>query len=71
MDSALKFYLLDCDCISFQRVSWVGELDPQFGIYREPSDGPCEICMAKEGTWQDWVVDEMVVYNSQVRIEEI
>ena len=54
----------------YQRGFRDGGLDPQFGIYREPSDGPFEICMAQEGDWHDRVVDETVVYNSQVRIEE-
>ena len=68
--SGLKFYFLDCYCIYYQSVFREGELDPKFGIYREPSDGCCQICMAQQGTWKDRVVDEMVVYNIQIRIEE-
>jgi len=68
--TGLKFYFLDCYCIYYQRVFRDGELDQHVEIYREPSDGPCETCMAQEGDWQDRVVDEMVVYNGQVRIEE-
>jgi len=44
--TGLKFYFLDCYCIYYQRVSRNGEVDEQFGIYREASDGPCEVCMA-------------------------
>jgi len=68
--TGLKFYFLDCYCIYYQRVLRAGALDQHVGIYREPSDGPCEVCVAQEGDWQNRVIDEMVVYNSQVRIEE-
>jgi hypothetical protein len=66
--SGLRFYFLDCFCIYYQRLSRDGELDKQYEIYREPSDGPCDICMRQEGVWRDRVVDEMVVYNSRFQI---
>ena len=43
-------------------------MDKQFGIYRKPSDGPCESCMAQEGEWKNRVVDEIAVYNSRFQI---
>jgi hypothetical protein len=69
--SGLKFYFLDCYCIYYQRVFRNADLDQQVGRYREPSDGPCQICMAQEGKWQDRVVDEMVVYSSKFGIEKV
>jgi len=68
--SGLKFYFLDCYCLYYQRISRIGEIDEQFGVYREASDGPCEVCMSQEGDWRDRVVDEMVVYNSKFQVEE-
>ena len=67
--SGLKFYFLDCYCVYYQRVFRDGGLDPQFGIYREPSDGPCQFCMSQEGEWKDRVVDEIVVYNSKFQLQ--
>jgi hypothetical protein len=63
--TGIKFSLLKCYCIYYQRISPEGQLDDKWGIYREACNGPCEICMAHEDTWQDRVLDEMVVYNSQ------
>ena len=67
--SGLKFYFLECYCVYYQRVFRDGELDPDFGIYREPSDGPCQVCRSQEGEWKDRVIDEMVVYNSKFQVE--
>ncbi len=47
-------------CIYYQRVFRDGNLDPQIGIYRDPEDGPCEICVLKEESWEDRVVNEVV-----------
>lgn len=67
--SGLRFYFLDCYCIYYQRVFRNGDLDQKFGIYREPSDGPCQVCILQEGDWKNRVIDEMVVYNSKFRVE--
>ena len=67
--SGLWFYFLDCDCIYYQRVFRNGDLDQKFGIYRDPSDGPCQVCMSQEGDWKDRVIDEMVVYTSKFQME--
>ena len=46
-----------------------GETDTEIGIYRDADDGPCEVCMLQEETWEDRVVDEMLVYNSKFQVE--
>ena len=64
--------LKDCEgwgCIYYRRIFRNGEVDPQIGIYRDANNGPCEICMLKEETWEDRVVDETVIYNSKFQIE--
>ena len=43
--TGLKFYMLDCGCIHYQRVFEDGSLDPKIGIYRDAVDGPCEVCV--------------------------
>ena len=67
--SGLRFYFLDCYCIYYQRVFRDGDLDQKFGIYREPSDGSCQVCMSQEDDWKKRVIDEMVVYNSKFQVE--
>jgi len=67
--TGLKFYILDCGCIHYQRVFRDGELDPQVGIYRDAEDGPCEFCMHLDKDWGDRVVDEAIVYNSRFQVE--
>jgi hypothetical protein len=67
--TGLKFSILDCGCIYYQRVFTDGEIDPQFGIYRDASDGPCMVCMQQETRWKERVVDEVVVYSSRFIIQ--
>ena len=67
--SGLRFYFLDCYCIYYQRAFRNGELDQYVGIYREPSDGPCENCKKQERDWQDRIVEESVVYNNWFEID--
>ncbi|NQT03648.1 MAG: hypothetical protein HQ580_16585, partial [Planctomycetes bacterium] len=43
--SGLRFYVLDCGCIYYKRVFRDGELDTQFGTYRDANDGLCEVCI--------------------------
>lgn len=63
--TGLKFYILDYDCICYQRVYRNGELDSQIGIYRDAENGPCEICMIEEESWRERVVDGTAIYNSK------
>ena len=42
--AGLKFYILNCGCIYYQRVYKDGDLDTQIGICRDADRGPCEIC---------------------------
>ena len=67
--SGLRFYFLDCYCIYYQRVFRDGDSDQKIGIYREPSDGSCQVCMSQEDDWKKRVIDEMVVYNSKFQVE--
>ena len=46
--TGLKRYVLDCDCIYWQRVFRDGELDTEIGIYRDADNGPCDVCMHLE-----------------------
>lgn len=50
--TGLKFYILDCGCIYYQRVFKDGEIDSQFSIYRDASDGPCKTSIQQEDTWK-------------------
>ena len=67
--TGLKFYILDCGCIYYQRVFSDGSLDPQVGIYRDADNGPCEICMLQEENWKETVVDETVICDFEFRME--
>ena len=65
----LRFYILDCGCISYQRIFRDDKVGPQIGIYRDADNGPCEVCMLQEETWKDRMVDEMLVFNSKFQVE--
>jgi hypothetical protein len=67
--TGLNFYTLICGCFYYQRIFRDGDLDPQTGIYRNSEDGPCEVCIGSEQDWQDWVIDETVVYKSKFQME--
>lgn len=69
--TSLKFHILDCGCVYYQRLSRDGDLDAQIGIYRDAENGPCEVCMVQEETWEDRVIDQNVVYNTRFQIESI
>jgi len=60
--TGLKFYVLDCGCIYYQRVFRDGNLDPQIGIYRNAENGPCEVCMPQKETWKDRLVNKTVIH---------
>ena len=59
--TGLKFYILDCGCIYYQRAYRDSNLDSQIGIYRDAEDGPCEICVVQDECWKGRVIDEVVV----------
>ena len=67
--TSLKFYILDCGCIYYQRVFRDGDLDPQVSIYSDAENGPCEICMQQEESWKERVVEEAVVYTSKFQVD--
>jgi len=67
--TGLQFYTLDCGCIYFQRIFKDGNLGSKVGIYRDADDGPCDVCMQLDKSWEDRVIDEVVVYNSKIEIE--
>jgi hypothetical protein len=66
--TGLKFCLLDCGCIYYQRVFPDGTLDTKTGIYRDAEDGPCEICMQQDATWRERSLEEIIVYNSKDQV---
>ena len=68
--SALKFYLLDCGCIYYQRVFPDGTPDTKTGIYRDAEQGPCEVCLLQDATWEEGSLDEVTVYNSKFEVAE-
>ncbi len=66
--TGLKFHILDCGCIYYQRKFFDGTLLSKAEIYRNSEDGPCEVCMAMDDSWKDRVIDETVVYNCGFQI---
>ena len=66
----LKIYVLDCGCLYYRRIFRDGTEDDQIGIYRNPAHGPCEVCMTFPKDWGRRVIDEVVAYNTGVRIQE-
>ena len=67
--TSLRFYILDCGCIYYQRVFRDGNSDPQMGIYRDAECRLCEVCMVEEGNSKDRVINETVAYNSKSQVE--
>jgi hypothetical protein len=67
----LKFYVLDCGCIYYQRVFEDGNLDSQVGIYRDAEQGVCDICMMQAVNWRELVKDVVVVYGSRFQVESL
>lgn len=66
--SGLKFHLLDCGCIYYQRVYSDGTLDPRIAVYRDAGYSTCEICMLQAVDWRQMVRDIVVVYNVKLEI---
>ena len=69
--TGLRFYILDCGSIYYQRVFRDGNLDARIGIYRDAEDRSCEICMSQEGSWKEGVIDKVVVYNSKFQVVDV
>jgi hypothetical protein len=67
--SGLKFHLLDCGCIYYQRVFRDGVLDPNIAVYRDAGYGTCDICTMKAVHWRQMVRDVVVVYNVKMEME--
>lgn len=67
----LKFYILDCGCIYYQRIFGDGNLDSQIGVYRDAENGHCEICMLQEEDREDRVIDGNAGCNSRFQKESI
>ena len=66
--TGIKFYILDCGCIYYQRIFEEGGLDPKVGIYRDAASGLCEICMSQDKNWNDRVIDETMVYSGKFQV---
>jgi len=67
--TGLKFYVLDCGCIYFQRVFEDGNLDLQVGTYRDAEQGACDICAMQAVNWREMVKEVVVVYNSKFEVD--
>lgn len=68
--TGLKFYVLGCGCIYYQRVFPDGATDSKTGIYRAAKNGPCEICMQQDGAWKERSLDEIIIYDSKFEVVE-
>ncbi|MFZ7110522.1 MAG: hypothetical protein ACOWYE_02470 [Desulfatiglandales bacterium] len=64
----LKFHVLDCGCIYYQRVFRDGSLDPRISVYRDAGRGTCDTCMLKAVHWRQMVCDIVVVYNLKFEV---
>jgi len=68
--TGLKFHVLDCGCIYYQRNLVDGTLVSKPEIYRDAEDDPCDICIAMDESWRARVVYETVVYNFGVQVDK-
>jgi hypothetical protein len=67
--TGLRFFTLSCGCVYYQRIFRDGDIDLYQGIYRDPEDGPCELCAYFEGDWRDRALNETVIYRAMFRIK--
>lgn len=67
--SGLRFFILDCGCLYFQRIAQDGTPDPEFATYQEGGESPCEICLMRAVNWRQMVVDKLLVYRVTVSVE--
>jgi len=61
--TGLKFYVLDCGCIHYQRVLPDGTPDTKTGIYRNAEQGPCGVCMLQDASWKNRAIDKGIFLN--------
>lgn len=66
--SGLKFFLLDCGCIYYQRVHSDGRVDPRIAVYRDAGYGICEICRLQTVNWHQMISEIVVVYNLKLQV---
>jgi hypothetical protein len=65
----LKLYVLDCGCIYYRRVFRDGSHDEQVGIYRNPGEGACEVCLSLPRDWEHRVEEEKLIYNTRAVLQ--
>lgn len=61
--SGLRFFILDCGCLYFQRITQDGTPEPELATYHEGMESPCEICLMRAVNWRQMVIDELLVYR--------
>lgn len=66
--SGLKFCLLDCGCIYYQRVCSDGRVDSWTAAYRDVGYGVCEVCTLKTVNWRQMISKIIVVYNIKLEV---
>lgn len=68
--TGLRFFILDCGCLYFQRISEDGTPDPELATYHEGSESPCEICLMRAVNWRQMIIDELLVYRVALVVVE-
>lgn len=64
--SGMRFYILDCGCLYFQRILMDGTPDPELSTYHQGGEGQCEVCLMRVVDWRQMVVDQLLVYRVAV-----
>lgn len=67
--SALRFFILDCGCLYFQRIAKDGRPDPELAAYHEAGESPCDLCLMRAVNWRQMVIDQLLVYRVAVTVE--
>lgn len=67
--SGLRFFILDCGCLYFQRIGQYGIPDPEIATYHEGGESPCEICLLRAVNWRQMVIDQLLAYRIAVSVE--
>lgn len=68
--TGLRFFILDCGCLYFQKISEDGTPDPELATYHEGSESPCEICLMRAVNWRQMIIDELLVYRVALVVVE-
>jgi hypothetical protein len=66
--TGIHCYILDCGCVGLRQKFEDGSLNAEVELHHDPDHGPCAVCMAMKVPWENRIIDEVVVYNSMVRI---